>query len=352
MKIFMGLLSTVLLSGAWMNATAASFDCAKAQRPFEKAICSDVTLSAADSTMAAAYAEDRSRVSTRMVGEVRVDQLQWLTWVQTVCGVGDEKRPQPEAVKCMQPLYDARVKQLRSLVVPLGGLNFVTRTQFLAAPAVDGDKSLGVPAFPGFGTVQASWPEADTEEDAWAAWNQGVAKDVKTIAAGTNREGSRASDDWDKIVTDEADITAWARLKTVEHGRVTTGINLEGMMHGGAHPYEAWETVTWLLNEARPLQRGDLFVEGSPWRRTLATACWQQLQRWSGKSALYASVAGPEAPVLQQVVSDPRNWTLEQDGLHITYPEYTVAPRFASPEDAIVPWDTLKPLMVAGFVLP
>jgi uncharacterized protein YecT (DUF1311 family) len=352
MKLVSTIVPLVAVVMAAQAAHAASFDCGKAQRPAEKAICSDAKLSAADSALAAAYGSDRSRISSRMIGTLRVDQLQWLAWVQTVCVVGKGGRSPADAAKCMGPLYDDRLKQLRLLVNPLGGLNFVTRTQFLAAPIEAGGPPVGQPEFPGFGTVRASWPEADTEDETWAAWNKAVALEARSMAAGTNREASRAADDWDRIVSGEADLTVWSRVKSVEHDRATVGFNVEGMMHGGAHPYEAWESMIWLLDKGRIFGRGDLFADGSAWRAALSTACWQQLQQWTGKTALYETVKGPDTPVLQQVVSDPRNWTLEKDGLHISYPEYTVSPRYATPDDAVVPWVSLKGLLVDGFVLP
>lgn len=58
------------------NANSASFDCAKASSPLEKAICSNPNLSALDDQMAQAYKDARAKSSNQ--DQLKSDQIAWI----------------------------------------------------------------------------------------------------------------------------------------------------------------------------------------------------------------------------------------------------------------------------------
>lgn len=351
--------SIVMLGAVSVAAHAASFDCAKARRPVERAICSDAKLSAADSSMSVAYRSDLSRLSSNSVGLLRVDQVQWLAYVQQVCRVNVPATTRADAAECLKPLYDDRIKQLRSAVAVRDGLAFLTRTQFLAAvdsPSKDADVPQGEHA--GFGTIQAAWPMADTDDEEWIAWSAAVeAHMLKTAGAGQVQElidGTKRTlpKTWDDTMAAGADTQITGVFRNVEHGRVTTVIAAEGMGQGAAHPYETSETLTWLLKEKRALRAEDVFGSVG-WKHRLGEMAWSDLSARNQKEKfLYDEVNGPEAKALQEVLGDVTNWTLEKDGLHISYPNYAIAPRLYHPDDTVLDWVTLKPLLAKGFVTP
>lgn len=335
------------------GARAASFDCAKATRPIERVICSDRALSAADSAMAAAYRADLPRLTSAGIGLLRADQVQWLAWAQEICKVDQPEHP--DAVKCLSPLYADRAKQLRGAVAVRDGLTFLRRTQFLAE-AEQQDERIGAPEYPGFGTLKVSWPRADTDDPAWIAWSAAVeAHMLRQAGAGRVQDGDASKRKlpfaWVDAMAAAADVSLEGDLKSVEHGRVTTLIASDGMAHGGAHPFANAETMTWLLDEKRTLRASDVFA-GDGWRDVVSKLCWDHLQSGETKSNLYDEVKGPDSEALQKVVADTTNWTLEQDGLHISFPDYTVAPRLAAVEDAVLSWSDLKGVLAPGFVTP
>ena len=86
--------------------------------------------------------------------------------------------------------------------------------------------------------------------------------------------------------------------------------------------------------------------------KTVAEACWKAIQAGDKREYVYSEVTGPDAKQLQAVVADTGNWTLEHDGLHISYPEYAVTPRIASLDDTVIPWAALQPVLAAGFIAP
>ncbi|SEB70556.1 DUF3298 domain-containing protein [Terriglobus roseus] len=341
------------LAASCVSSYAASFDCAKAVRPIEKVICGDAKLSAADSGMAAAYRAGLPRLSSAGIGLLRADQVQWLAWSQQVCKVDEPEHP--KAAACLQPLYADRAKQLRSAISVVDGLTLLKRTQFLAMP-VQAEEAFGTPEIPGFGTLQASWPRADSDDPAWIAWSAAVEAHMLRMAGAGEQQGTvqgkrKLPFSWVDEMAEAQDTTLEAHLRSVDHGRVTAMLHANGMGHGAAHPFETSESMTWLLDAKRTLRAEDVFA-GEAWKQIVGALCWDQLQKWSGKQYLFEQVNGPSAPDLQKVIADPTNWTLEKDGLHIGYPDYTIAPRVAQPEDAVLPWEQLKPVLAAGFVTP
>lgn len=332
---------------------AASFDCAKATRSIEKVICGDAKLSAADSAVAAAYRADLPRLSSAGIGLLRADQVQWLAWTQQICKVDEPQHPQ--AAACLAPLYADRAKQLRSAITVIDGLTLLRRTQFLAIPD-DGDRGAGMPVGRGFGTLQASWPRADSDDPLWIAWSAAVEAHMLKMAGAGQEQGTAQGKRkfpfaWVDEMAAGQDTTLEAHLHGVEHDRVTVMLSASGMGHGAAHGFEMSETMTWLLNSKRTLRASDVFA-GDAWKQTVGVLCWDQLQKWEGKEYLFPQVNGPDATDLQKVIADSTNWTLEEDGLHISYPAYTIAPRVAPPEDAVLPWGQLKPVLAPGFITP
>lgn len=324
----------------------------------ERAICSDAKLSAADSAMGVSYRSDLSRLSSNSVGLLRVDQVQWLAYVQQVCRVNEPATTRANAAKCLKPLYDARIKQLRGAIGVRDGVAFLTRSQFLAEADVPNNSDMPPGEHPGYGTLQATWPAADTDAEEWIAWSAGVeAHMLKTAGAGQVQElidGTKRTlpKTWDDTMAAGADSQIKGVLRNVEHGRVTTVITAFGMGHGAAHPYETSETLTWLLKEKRALRAEDVFGNAA-WKRQLGELVWADLSARNKKEKfLYENVDGPQVKTLQDVLSDVTNWTLETDGLHVSYPDYTIAPRLFHPEDTVLSWTQLKPLLAKGFVTP
>lgn len=344
-----------LLTAFTASAHAASFPCTKAQRPVEKVICGNLKLNATDESLGRTYRVQLGRLSADGVSTARADQVQWLAWAQQVCRANGPTAVAAATVQCLLPLYEERTKQLRTLAVQRDGLTFLTRTQYLAEPDKE-TLNKGSAEHAGFGTLQASWPAADLEDPKWMAWNQAVEADAFALAGG-NGDGSAKNvapqkPVWTSSLAGQQDITVFGQVKSVEHNRVTTSLNTESMGQGAAHPNESFETMTWLLESGRPLRAEDVFAPASTWKRQVAAACWKAITTSEQKTYIYPEVTGPNAKPLQDVIADIRNWTLEADGLHISYPEYSVAPRVSPVEDTVLGWAQLKPVLAPGFVAP
>jgi hypothetical protein len=173
------------------------------------------------------------------------------------------------------------------------------------------------------------------------------AGDLRSVGRGT----SKLPFAWIDAMADAQSTTLEAHVRAVEHGRVTTMLTASGMEYGAAHPFENAETMTWILDARRTLRGSDVFSSGD-WQQVIGVLCWAQLQEWEGKQYLLPQVNGPDAPDLQRVIADPKHWTLETDGLHISYPDATVAARVAHPQDAVLTWEELHAVLLPDFTKP
>jgi hypothetical protein len=248
-------------------------------------------------------------------------------------------------------LYDERTKLLRGVTTERDGVHLLMRTQYLAQPE---EPASGTAEFPGFGTLQVSWPMALDVSPDWAAWNQATeaAAFAMTDDDSTSKGATAKAPQWTAQLAEDADTEITVHMLRLEHGRVTSAVAMNTTGHGAAHPNEAAATMTWLLQPHRVLAANDVFQPGAAWKKTVSQACWKAIHSSGQGSDLYDQVTGPDAKELQDVIADVRNWTLEHDGLHISYPPYSVAPRVALLEDTVIAWAALQSVLAKGFTAP
>lgn len=101
--------TAILISVASSAVNAASFDCDKASKPDEKAICADRTLNDADVRMTTMFDLAVDMVAMGERDSLRAAQKTWLEQ-RTSCG-GD--------MACLNAAYDRRVTDLRKHFVDL-----------------------------------------------------------------------------------------------------------------------------------------------------------------------------------------------------------------------------------------
>lgn len=105
----LALLSACLLPGLLQ---AASFDCAQAQHPLERAICADATLSELDERLAEAFRRAH-RFSVDGDDSLLNEQRDWLRDTRRFCVKHDKVE------SCTQQRYNGRLEELASLPYPL-----------------------------------------------------------------------------------------------------------------------------------------------------------------------------------------------------------------------------------------
>jgi uncharacterized protein len=100
---------SILLITSW--AHAASFDCAKAQSPSEKLICSNADLSSMDSQLAETYRAAKVQLSSEDQSTLVKMQRQWMQLRDQSCW-----KQGVDSASCLTSFYKLRIQQLQGMV--------------------------------------------------------------------------------------------------------------------------------------------------------------------------------------------------------------------------------------------
>jgi uncharacterized protein YecT (DUF1311 family) len=336
-------------------ARAASFDCKVAKTDIERAICSDKDLSAADDRMAAAYKATMAMAPAEVQTEIREDQRTWVRSLTTVCKsdaveLAHTPARRAELVSCLKDQYKAQTTALQQRVVKKGGIVFVMRSVTVKVKDAPDDTGIkDVETNPGYGTLTATWPQALSDAPEWAAWNAAMLLEAQKMSGGDGKTAGGWKSEWAQGT--DTDVTAM--LENVTSQMVSANVANDTMGHGAAHPNEAFEQFYWLLTEKRRLQATDVFAAGSSWEKVIAAKCRESLKEQVGDD--YESYAGTKADfakTLRDVIVTPENWEIDEKGITVDFPEYSVTPRAQPVEPVLVPWSALQADLARGFVVP
>jgi uncharacterized protein YecT (DUF1311 family) len=347
-----GLVILLLLCGE--VAHAASFDCRKARTSQEKAICASPELSAADDQMVAAYKSWLAAVPPEIAQEARGEQRTWLRQLAANCKA-DEAESTTALAACMLNQYPARIKEVRAKVVTMGSVTFYWRS--ISLKESDGP-DIGPPGTftevnPGFGTLEAEWPQATSTTPEWKAWNEAIESATREMTERGSEESSRKrAAKWAAAGFVDQQVTTSIGVVTAE--LVTAAI--QNMVDGhGAHPNTNSIEFNWLLNEKRKLQPKDVFRAGSGWQQFLQKRCDKYLhEQLDTDDRSYESFEQPGemAKTLYRIIVTPEDWQLDGKGLTIPFQPYAVACYACTPDPFTVPWNELQPYLQTSFVRP
>jgi uncharacterized protein len=324
-------------------AQAASFDCAKAKTPQEKAICASPELSAADEQMAAAYKVALVAAPEEMIAEIREGQRAWIRQLPSDCEPDTAQPPTPLDA-CLRNAYDARTKELQGMVLRKGGITFVRRSIKLTA-------SHGLDANPSRSRAEemkVSWPQTKNNTPEWRAWNTAIQAAVQSmIEQGDKRSVQEWQQDW-ADGWGNSDLTA--DIEFVEAQLVTATV--EFSWDSGAHPNGRSIEFNWRLKERRELQPEDVFRAGSGWERMIESHCDMALRRQLGKEYADNPAPGKIPKALHTIVLDPENWHLDKRGVTIVFQPYSVSCYACGASPVTIPWFLFKPILNPSFVIP
>ncbi len=328
---------TLLVLLITLPTQAASFNCAKATSPQEKAICATPELSRLDDQLSAAYKSALTQLSPQAQTNLREDQSAWQNWLATIC------QPSKDLAKCMTTPYRDRTKTLQKSITRKDSTTFYTRTISLAHR--DDPMPPEVPSgeYNGIGYITINYPQADNPTPALATWNQAIHTTIQQFTT-FNQTSSLTPND-----AKGADTDTTATIQNLTPTRIDTSMSLFTMGHGAAHPAEAYAIFHWLLRQNRAMLPTDIFRTNTTWQPALAQHCWQALKKqFPGKDS-FLLLKSPSDKSLLDVIRDPDNWQILPSGLKINFPEYSVTPRVAPAAPVLVPWSTLKPYLVPAF---
>jgi len=294
------ILTGLVMACGWAaHADAASFDCAKAATPMEKAICASADLSKADDALAGAFKTDLSGLSAAGQAILRADQRAFLAHAGVACGKGDGID-----TDCLMNQFANRTGRLGKAVTHLGGWTFVTTTAYRGS-----DHSLTTP--------QIDSPAAG----AWNAWAKELVQTAYALTDEVSKDGKPLAG---TTVTVVMRVTAAAPdLISV----VVQSATEDGGMGGSDNRSMA---VTWLVRPAHQLTGKDLFDAAKPWATALAPVAQKHLQDNAGETDKTHRIRR-----LDQAGGD---WTITAKGLSIAYDDWNAA-------ETDLSWAELKPYL-------
>ncbi|MGD1062097.1 MAG: lysozyme inhibitor LprI family protein [Terracidiphilus sp.] len=332
-------------------AHAASFDCTKAKTAQEKAICGTPALSAADDQMAAEYKAWLAAAPPASAAGIRENQLVWLRTRDASCPAGDANN---SIASCLSGIYQQRIEELQQMVQHFAGITFVSQAITLTIhDTPDSAPPAGISEVtPGFGTLQATWPQASSTTPQWTAWNSAIVPAVIQVA---NADEETSAHDWNGIVQPGVDRGLTFTVERANAQWVSATI-VDFYDGHGAHPTENSAEFYWMLGAQRALKPEDVFLPTSGWDTWMEQRLDSYLHKAldSGSNGNYQTwfPQGNAATVLMGIVINPADWKLEPAGVSIFFQPYQVACYACTPDPMIIQWSDLKPYLQPSFVLP
>lgn len=326
------------LSVPVLPAAAASFDCAKASSPLEKAICGDESLSSADEQLVASYQTAIGGLSKDGAEALRADQRRWHDYVQRACSPDAEPigtRSFDEiGVSCLANMFSDRSYILETSRM-IEGRRFYPQGVWDALPdpyEADNPDSLWRVA-----THQVSYPQLDSATSYTAAfneWARNVANSFGSVDAGDNPDADDAEPDSSSDTVFNLKVSELAG-----DTRITLEQTTSWYGHGAAHGNYGISYRHYLIGEDRELIAKDIFA-GKAWPKALLDLTVEALNAQHGEALMF------EPEDIASIVTDPTRWILSDPyDLIVQFSPYEVSSYAYGSPTARIKWEALQPYL-------
>jgi uncharacterized protein YecT (DUF1311 family) len=326
------LLVPALLLLPALPVSAASFDCAKAETPFEHAICDIEALSEADELLAKAFATATGGLTKPSLDLMRADQRNWLDYAQRACTddaeVLTEGRYDADAGACLVTKFAGRSRALEQSRM-LEGHRFLMKGIYGAVP--DPDEA---------GNSESNWKVAshemvfallDEDDPLAEAFNEYAYARADGLS-----QTMISAEIGDLDPRSDSDITV-APKEVAGANRITLEANTYWYGHGAAHGNWTVSYLHYYVPEGREVEAADIFA-GEDWAKVLAEAAWAELQTEHGEWLQVES-----ADDIAELVIDPTRWDFSSNyGLIVQFQPYEVSAYAYGAPTITIPWDKLE----------
>jgi uncharacterized protein len=325
-KVVLALFALVMIASP---AAAASFDCAKAQSPFERAICSSPDVSAQDEILAKAYQTALGGLSADAAGEIKSAQRAWLSYAEHSCS--DDAQPisgdyTDDQKQCLAATYRDRIRDLEASRMQ-GGYRFYPIDRYL----VEKDTQALPEDFSKVADRQFQIVKIDGIDAVATAFNAAIdtiiAETPDIFEPGTTMIA--ASDG-----TSDDDTST--KVSAVTNQRISLQTNQYWYGHGAAHGNYFITNRHFLLNERRLLEASDIF-EGDGWQEKLGQLALDGIKATLGEDYIATSDDDVKA-----IAVDPLRWDFSEEGLVIQFNIYEVTAYAMGAPTIAIPWSDLS----------
>jgi uncharacterized protein len=325
-KVVLALFALVMIASP---AAAASFDCAKAQSPFERAICSSPEVSAQDEILAKAYQTALGGLSADAAGEIKSAQRAWLSYAEHSCS--DDAQPisgdyTDDQKQCLAATYRDRIRDLEASRMQ-GGYRFYPIDRYL----VEKDTQALPEDFSKVADRQFQIVKIDGTDAVATAFNAAI----DTIIAETPdifEPGTTTIATSDGTSDDDTST----KVSAVTNQRISLQTNQYWYGHGAAHGNYFITNRHFLLNERRLLEASDIF-EGDGWQEKLGQLALDGIKATLGEDYIATSDDDVKA-----IAVDPLRWDFSEEGLVIQFNIYEVTAYAMGAPTIAIPWSDLS----------
>jgi uncharacterized protein len=309
-------------------AAAASFNCAKAQSPFEKAICSSPDLSQQDDVLAQAYQTALGGLSADAASEVKSAQRAWLAYAEHSCS--EDAQPisgdyTDDQKQCLAATYRDRIGDLEASRMQ-GGYRFYPIDRYL----VEKDTQALPEDFTKVADRQFQIVKIDGASDIATAFNAAI----DAIIAGTENvfdPGTLTLAGSDGTADDDTST----KVSAVTSQRIGLQTNEYWYGHGAAHGNYFITNRHFLVDDKRLLEASDIF-EGDDWQARLG-----QLALDAIKAKLGEDFFADSDDAVKAIAVDPLRWDFSEEGLVVQFNIYEVTAYAMGAPTVTIPWGEL-----------
>ena len=335
-------LTLVAHAGSVHAAQAASFDCTKAVTPFERAICDDPALSAADQRLAATYDTATGGLSDLARGALRTGQSEWLSYAQRACthdarplsaGIYDER-----GVSCLLEVFNDRSAVLEQSRM-IDGRRFFPMARYEALP--DPYEADNPDSWWPVARHELSWVELDEAGALGQTFNDMMRKEGDLVSPAAPDESQPDADDEGESSSDTRNTLFIHEVAGQSRISVKAGTYWYG--HGAAHGNWGLSYRHYLVGEGRLMEAGDLF-SGAGWEQALQDLALKAAAAEHGDNLML-----DDTSYLTDVAADPERWDLSDPyALIIQFQPYEISAYAYGAPNIRVRWQDLEPYLAEG----
>ena len=316
-------------------AHAASFDCGKAASEREHLICADPRLSSRDTELGRVYAAKRAVLSPAGALLLQQSARSWFSFTQTVCGLRPHTQPNPAGIRPTECLNAAYVGRLEALahVGRFGPFVFNRVDVYGVKPVTNANDSSGTA--PGFYVTHIAYPQIDAASKATEnAWNSKAAVFAEDFNRGVSEDCCDEDTDYELgLVTRRLISTRWRSWDRP---------------HGAAHGLYVQRVWNALLDRRlRDLAPADLFGSDEKWSQRLGAIALRTIEGHGWKPG------PPDAEAeVRGSATNPKDWFLRREGLDVSFSAYVGGCYMCTPQNGLVAWSKLRPIMTGTAPVP
>ncbi len=310
-------------------AQAASFDCAKAAFVRERLICGAPHLSQMDQELGSLYTTRLALLSRTGAATLQSAQRAWLAYTGEICGLlpnaSSAAYHDETPTSCLSKAYESRLSDIRAI----GRFGPYVFTRVDTYDVQPGFNEMDSEEGPAFDVHHVGYPQIDAAANpVLVAWNRKAA--TAGVENGDIELQGKRYDETDGdfeigLVTKHLISLLW-----------TTRWQTHGAAHGGYGSF-VWNSV--LSSPLHDVTPAELFGAGVGWKKRLEEMALTAIKGhgWKGDEN--------EDTYVRMIIDDPSRWFLRPKGLEVTFGAYDGGCYMCTPNDGLVPWDKLTPLL-------